>query len=906
MTHTTYAVVDIETTGTKPGQDRIIQFGCVLVENGEIVSRFATDINPEREIPKQIENLTGISTKRARKAPLFDDVALTIQNLLEDTVFVAHNTHFDFNFLNAAFQQAGYPPLTCPRVDTVELSQIFFPTEPSYRLSDLSENFQLQHQNPHQADSDAAVTAELLIMIMDKIATLPLLTLEQIVRIGSNALTMETTDFIQAQLAERQQDVGPLPAEWHVVGNLVLRKKDYTYFAEEQQELTYPRSKRAKQKLYGDYLHYRTEQARMMNAVYDHFTKGPKNLFLEAATGMGKTIGYLLPLAYLATPEKPAVVATTSLLLQEQLVAKDIPLLNQILPRPLQPLVMKSPSHYLHLARFAATLKQAVSKQSGLYQMRVLVWLTETETGDLDELNLTTLQHEFWQKVGHRGNQDLPEDSLYAEEDFWRYLNWRKRQANVWILNHAFLVHEEQRPSKMLPELDYLVIDEAHHLPDTALKASGTYFQNASYERFMRYLEDRQLFVGNELLPQKELTLYQQILMELNEQFRDFFHFLSRRLKGQEQLLTKELFDQLTQEEEEVCLRIEALFQDTQQLQADFRRVLGETGAKTQQLIVHEWFDLFDYMTDLAQLFLRLLNDWSPRYVKWVDLESNPYQGRLHTSDLEAPLLPTTHWYQTTKQVLFTGGTLKIGNNKHYLPEQLGLTEVVFKTLANPFDYSEQARLMVPSGAEDAKEQVHAATVIETLKQLQTLERPILVLFTSHELLNQVYQGIHMPFLINGREVLAQGKGGSREKLLKRFSHSDNAILMGADSFWEGVDVPGNTLQLVVVTKLPFEHPQRPLVKARNQLLTANGKNPFYKDSLPKAGLRLRQALGRLIRSETDRGVLLVLDRRIVTASYAGQLLRALPKELPLVEGPLEELTEWTRDFLLEEKTQEK
>jgi len=152
--------------------------------------------------------------------------------------------------------------------------------------------------------------------------------------------------------------------------------------------------------------------------------------------------------------------------------------------------------------------------------------------------------------------------------------------------------------------------------------------------------------------------------------------------------------------------------------------------------------------------------------------------------------------------------------------------------------------------------------------------------------------------LEQGREILAQGIGGSREKLLKRFVLSDMSVLFGADSFWEGVDLPGDALQLVVITRLPFDHPQRPMVKARNAYLESEGINPFYQESLPKAALKVRQALGRLIRSETDKGVLLILDRRLVTAKYGARIIHALPKKMPVQEAPFEQICEDIHDFL--------
>ncbi len=225
--NTTYAIVDIETTGTDPKTDRIIQFGCVLVKNDEIIDRFAVDINPIKTISKQIQHLTHISNKRVKKAPYFEDVAATIYNFLADTTFVAHNIHFDYNFLNHELTRCGMPELQIPGIDTVELAQIFLPTQVSFRLNDLAESLGLQHDSPHQADSDAEVTAALLLHIKAKMQELPLVTLEKITQL-SEVTSKETSIFIERITKEMQTKLPPLAPSLEVIEGIALRKKSST------------------------------------------------------------------------------------------------------------------------------------------------------------------------------------------------------------------------------------------------------------------------------------------------------------------------------------------------------------------------------------------------------------------------------------------------------------------------------------------------------------------------------------------------------------------------------------------------------------------------------------------------------------------------------------------------------
>lgn len=223
--NTTYAVVDIETTGTsvKDG-DRIIQIGCAFVKNNKIINTFATDVNPLTTVPAVIENLTGISNARVRKAPPFDDLAGTVYSLLQGTVFVAHNVNFDLPFINSELQRVGYPELPIQAVDTVSLSQILLPTAPSFRLRDLSQLLAIDHHHPHSADSDAIATAHLFITLQQRLAHLPLITLQQMVQLAPE-LPRETAELFAYAFQQGKQHPQQLPADLVIKNGLALRKQ---------------------------------------------------------------------------------------------------------------------------------------------------------------------------------------------------------------------------------------------------------------------------------------------------------------------------------------------------------------------------------------------------------------------------------------------------------------------------------------------------------------------------------------------------------------------------------------------------------------------------------------------------------------------------------------------------------
>lgn len=912
-----YAVVDIETTGTDPKTDRIIQFGCVLIENGKIVTHFSTDINPDQNIPAQIQTLTGITNQRTRKAPYFEDVAQTITNLLEDTIFVAHNIHFDYPFLSNELERCGMPPLTIPGIDTVELAQVFMPTSLSFRLKDLAEELHLVHENPHQADSDADVTAQLLLYLDSKIKELPIITVEKIVE-TADQMAFQTKNYLEECLKEMQEAPRPLSDELVIIRGLALRKKRVPLFSESYFGVkAYPRSRKAKEKIYHGELDFRKEQARLMNLVYDFFNKkDDKNILVEAATGIGKTLGYLLPMSFLATPEKPLVISTVSLLLQEQILSHDLPLINRLLDQPLQAVVMKSSRHYLDLERFYQSFeKETAQKQYTFYQMSVLVWLTQTETGDFDELNMTSLKHPFWQEVSHLGVHTLNPSSPFYQADFIHHRQKKLAQSNLVITNHAYLAQEDQRKIPQLPNSSYLIIDEAHHLNRVLEKVSTQNFNVLAIQRSFAHLFDQQTFAVWKKLIHKDkqsqhmLEILQDVFQELNEDLTDFYRIFKEEFPAEEErLLTKEMIDQLSLAGEHVLQRIKRLYQDAldlgDQLSGYFVRYKETFSIKEQA----EWGDLqalLDNLTEQQTAFETFSEKWDARYVHWFNAKRKTFQ----VQDLEAALISQTKWYERYKQILYLGGTLKIGSDRHYFAKRWGIAETPLKIISSPYDYANQARLYLPTDTisiQSTSPDQYAQYIADVVRKMAgDQKRPILVLFTSHDILNRVYQRVRVPLLNEGREVLAQGVGGSREKLLKRFLLSNDALLFGADSFWEGVDLPGEILQLLIVTRLPFENPKRLQVKARNEYLASEGINPFYQEAVPHAALRLRQALGRLIRSDKDKGVMLLLDQRFITAKYGEKLRKALPKDLPIKQLPLEEILLEADQFLNSDKSDE-
>ncbi|MCH3922943.1 MAG: DEAD/DEAH box helicase [Limosilactobacillus sp.] len=927
-----YSVVDLETTGTSVNHgDRIIQIGCVLVQDGQVINQFETKVNPREKIPHSIVQLTGIHDRDVRQAPLFEDVAGTIYSLLTGTIFVAHNVNFDFPFLNAELERAGYPTLPIRAIDTVTLSQILLPTAQSFRLRDLTSSLHIEHDHPHSAVSDAEATAQLLIDLLKRVHQLPTLTLERIVELHL-ALPQQTAAVFEDELARRVDHPLPLSEDLYVSHGLALHKQRPLTVAKPAQTPRYPSTKRAKAKLFGDQLDVRPVQAKMMNSIYNNYTHDePKSMIVEAGTGSGKTLGYLLPLSYVAYPDKQIVVSTATNLLQQQIAQQAVRQLNAVLPFQMNAVVIKGNDHYLDLAKFARSL--SVIEESKLVQLlkaRILVWLLETTSGDLDELNLTTQQSPYFTEIRHHGITSLNPDGELYNDDFLVRRNKRLKQANIIITNHAYLVAHAQELGDGTRR-PYLVVDEAQHLSDNILRRSRRQFDfphlrsaihvlsglvsNGSERNLTDIFADHALASYNVELLRGDLTNIEEAVNQFQQAlYRQFMQ--QSNVNGENELIETALDnDQLEQLLDVGGPLMMNLEQALGSVQLHFSALQHIFTQQADRWLPSDRYLMSQFQSQMAKLsaadatlnkYNEILQQRGDSAAFWLRIrQSSEYSAmQLNGGLLEANHYLTENVYPYFAQPLFTGATLFSSARSHYLYSQLDLDRkaTLAKRFASPFDYQSHARLLVAQDAPVPSARTNADYVRYLSRTIYHLTKKTdcqtMILFNSLVMIEQVYGQLRDTDLFDQRDILAQGITGGREKLLKQFANGHNAILLGATSFWEGVDLPKTALELLIVTRLPFDAPNEVMTRAHNDLLKRQGKNPFYQSALPKATMRLRQGVGRLIRTPDDYGVAVVLDSRLHQRRYGATILKSFPEELPIQVLPTDQLILTANNFL--------
>ncbi|MCT4415954.1 3'-5' exonuclease [Lactococcus cremoris] len=446
---TRYAVVDLEATDAHSSENKIIQIGIALVEGGKIVETYSTEVNPHEPLLPRISELTGLSDKQLKSAPDFSEVASEVRKLLTDSVFVAHNARFDYGLLEKSFLNAGLEFNEMLRVDTVDLARVFYPTFEKYGLEALSEKLDLAHDHPHAAVSDAYATAELLIRIEEKIQKLPRSVLEELLRHSDNLL-FESKSFIQEQLDKTKIR----PAAFKVVHNIATRKFKSSV---SKKNSVANLSENFSENISKLGLASRSKQEKLAHLMETEFTHLQAS-FIEAPTGLGKTYGYLLPLV---AAGQRIVVSTATKVLQKQLVNDVAPKLAETFGLKMAKIV--GTKNYISLRKFSELLlNNTDGKNFEIFKMKILIWLTETKTGELDEISKVMTNDDYFDGIRHDGYVNTKH--FHYEQDFWLRAQKEAEQAEIKVVNHAYLIERLADYPETFLENRVLVVDEAQQL----------------------------------------------------------------------------------------------------------------------------------------------------------------------------------------------------------------------------------------------------------------------------------------------------------------------------------------------------------------------------------------------------------------------------------------------------------
>lgn len=917
-----YAIVDLETTGHSPANgDRMIQIAIVIMKDWKIERTYTKFIHPGKSIPSFIQDLTHITDEDVKDALPFEAHADYIYELISDCVFVAHNTDFDLSFLQAEFKRAGLPKWHGKKMDTVELAKILFPMSLSFKLGDLAADLNIELENAHRADDDALATAELFKRSWKELLSLPQLTLEQMHKRSFRLKSNLSQLFFEAlQLKRHHRTTDENITYYRNIAICDGRQKRVL-----KSELApYPKTINEKEALMTKAMpnfEQRPAQFTMMDTIWQALND-KEECVIEASTGIGKTVGYLLPsILYARANNKKIAISTYTAHLQEQLVEEELPKIEKILDTKVNVAVLKGMQHYIDLARFEQCMAYADESYDDTFTiLQLLVWLTKTQTGVLSELNVSGGGQLFLEKI-----RKLPEEKPTKGFDFYEQALKNSTTADCIVTNHSMVISDLVRQTPIFRQIDGWIIDEAHQVIQAAMQQDETVFSYTQWKYIFGQIgtmEDTALFQQFSQAAKKKQRIPMQSLQQLDKQFirlqRVFDETIGHAVqKMQQQVRGKQASSKCTLFLEDVSLAKEPLLQVSKLLQhwLDLAVEAGKAFENNiEQLDKNEVFILSEWHYWIREMKLRIA-EWEEIFLLhqdehsvWFEFDLRSVPGSLHVYKKPVNVTPIIEKVMAPlrKQasIVWTSGTLTVPGNERFITRQLGISDSVqVMQLQAPASYYSGAKAFIVTDMPDIQ-QVTQAEYIEAVahaitRTVRMTEGRCFVLFTAQDMLRKTVELIQDSELLDDYMLFAQGvTGGSRMRILKSFQKFNQAVLFGTNSFWEGVDVPGDALSSVIVVRLPFSSPEEPVFKARAKHLALQGRNSFTELSLPEAIMRFKQGFGRLIRSSQDKGAFIVLDRRISTKSYGKEFIHALPpidvKKLQLPEL-LKELSNWQK-----------
>ena len=895
--------LDLETTGLSPGKDKIIEIGAVKTDsNGNQIEEFNSLVNPGILISDFIENLTGISNDDVLSSLKFADIVDEFQSFLDDSIIIGHNIEFDLRFLS----EEGLK-LNNKFVDTWRFSQIMLPDLLDLSLGSICNYLNINQQNAHRALSDAKFTLEVFLLLSEKYKNLDNKLQTAICNIISgkdNELFFLFNSVLNEIDPNLKNNIFFSPMEIIPKHNIKEKTKgNYFNYGDDVLQEIFSSNSEILNKVLSNFS-YREQQLDMSKVISDCI-KNQHSAALEAGTGVGKSLAYLLPAAIFALKTgKRVLVSTNTINLQDQLYLKDLPLVKSILSE-LDPdaeeinfSILKGRDNYLCIKNYGNQfVEEDIDQDYSRFLAKIAVWLSKTETGEKSELGLSNfVNNNYWRRI-------IPKNKIncygFDGPCFLRNSREKAESSNIIIVNHALLMTDLKSVNSVIPDYDVLIIDEAHNLEDVASQHLGWKVDERDLKDIFRInygkydliemianLINRE-FKNTDGLAQAEDKLKRMIntIEELNIKSKSLFKSVNQIVigKGNKNSGHNSLrididsnFPELNfvrNDWNELKFKLDKLKSDLNRYYKDLKEKI--TGSKIQ---FENWNDLFEQWIENWEEAKNNLDEFltssNNEMVYWIENNEQFNNHVFFSAPINVSKILNENLFENVKSVILTSATLNSNDEFNHLKQTTGLNVDHAKSFGSPFDYDNSVEILLPTMFPEPNANNYQEELDKIIfENVLSANGRAMVLFTSYKSLRNTQKSLKTKLEEYNINVLAQGVDGNPYQIIKRFKKNPKSLILGTLSFWEGVDIDDGSLDLLIITKLPFDVPTHPLFEARS----AKYDNSFIEYALPRAILKFKQGFGRLIRNEKDTGKVLLLDSRITSKRYGKIFLEALP-----------------------------
>lgn len=887
-----FVAVDLETTGLEFEKDEIIEVALVRFENGVPTENVDYLVKPTTAVLRPfIESLTGITNADIADAPDFASVAGSICSFIGDLPIVAHNATFDSKFLKNTMEKVGIP-FDHAVWDSLTLSRIAFQDVPNHRLDTLTQELNIERSRAHRALPDAEACGKLFVMSYEKIAKMDAWLLDALTRVaeGSDWEKLfglpDGADAGNGAPADLQVPAFAMPAKAAPTGALPhARMPRVDEFFKEGGLLS----------TVIEGFTVRKNQQEFASCVERNIHKGGLSV-IEAPTGSGKSLAYLVAAANKAAEGERVIISTATRALQEQLWNHDIPQVKSLYGDKLKAAILKGRDNYICFRKFVEVLKAPrtlLAPEERDSFMAIIPWALSTTKGDINESSSFShgRNRVLWSKLSSSAATCEGEKCPFYAKCPALCAKRAAVEANLLLVNHALFLADLSLDFALLPTYEHVIFDEAHRLPDASNQGFGrtvSFFGFRNVAKTLLPAKDGQGGLISEIVARiavedeaarSECGQLINDISETEKALHRFFMKIGKKLSKQK--LTK---DSLTYSNGILA-----------EYDADPKPVLDQfeiarSRANSLSVLLAGMRPLEGLLKDLSgrmEELNRFIVDFEflvkagrTGWVFYMEEPFNPHTLKMHAYPLHSGEIWKEKFYPWVKSATFVSATLAVQGDLTYYVDRMGMSSLerkrpFLKVFAESATSGDRRSVMVARYLPKPSLPEYVTELNSTLVEvLPDIEENAMVLFTNIATMMKAQAALAPAFAAKGKLLLCQHVDGALDGLIAMFRKSRGACLLGCQSLWEGVDFPGDALKLLVVTKLPFPNPSDPLVAGISAEMKSKGENVFKTYYIPEAFMELRQGLGRLLRSETDSGKVLILDNRVVNEPYGKSFAR--------------------------------